>query len=127
METTQQSEVDSDIDSYSDFSSESDFGSTSEDDFQSESESDVELQYEMSQADSVADTPTSVADTSRNDEYEFDPHLVRGKDGIYFPISELVLKFYGNRHSTRQHSRMKRFFENEPYTGGGRLKNCNHF
>ena len=101
----------------SDESDESDGEDEEDDDFQSDYEAEVPeeiLHITESNETNSLETPV-VGDDAEGGKSMADPHLVKGRDGRQYPVTQLVLKFYGNKHSNRQHSRLQRFFENEPY------------
>ena len=95
-----------------DESDESDGEDEEDDDFQSDYE--AEVPEEILHITESNETPV-VGDDAEGGKSMADPHLVKGRDGRQYPVTQLVLKFYGNKHSNRQHSRLQRFFENEPY------------
>ena len=101
----------------SDESDESDGEDEEDDDFQSDYEAEVPeeiLHITESNETNSLETPV-VGDDAEGGKSMANPHLVKGRDGRQYPVTQLVLKFYGNKHSNRQHSRLQRFFENEPY------------
>ena len=104
QEFTQETINDEDED---DFRSELD---SSTDDFQSDSEEEVQTP-----AGPTASNETASSINVDLGDKDPPPHFVKGKDGRMYPISELVFKYYGYKHSIRQHSRQNRFFSNEPY------------